>query len=478
MRLRLKIAVFGLACAAVVTIAPSAKAYVSNDRWVTTASGSAGVAGDPVTLTWSIVNDGTNLTGEGPSDLVNFLDTNLGAGPGGTDLTQRPWFQHFDSAFDRWSELGGITYVYEPNDDGVTQGSFLAGSLGVRGDVRIGGALIDGASGTVAFNYSPDNADMVLDTGDAVFFSNSTSNYRQLRNTVMHEAGHGFGLSHVDSDTSRFLMEPFISTLFDGPQFDDIRGVQALYGDFFEKSNNGQGNDTTLLATSLGSVAAGSTLSLGTDAVDAVVSFSDTDFLSIDSSTDTDFFSFSIDGPSLLDVVLAPLGPTYNQGIEGGSQTPIDTSVLSDLALAVFDSDGISLLAASDTAGPGLTESLTALNLPVAGDYFVRVTGADAVIQFYQIDLSVENAVTFAEADFNQDGNVDAADLGVWQASFGVDAGGDADGDGDTDGADFLAWMTQQTGGSPSFSPAVGVPEPTALTLILLVGFPFLARRM
>jgi hypothetical protein len=49
-------------------------------------------------------------------------------------------------------------------------------------------------------------------------------------------------------------------------------------------------------------------------------------------------------------------------------------------------------------------------------------------------------------ADFDSDGDVDAADLTRWRSGFGVTAGatrsqGNADGDGDVDGADFLAWQ-------------------------------------
>ncbi len=464
---RFSTAIFALACAALLAIAPPATAYEAIDRWVSTASGSAGVAGDPVTLTWSIVADGTNLTGQGASDLVSFLDSNLGAGPGGSDLTQRPWFPHFSDAFDRWSELSGITYVYEPNDDGVAQEDIFSGILGVRGDVRLGGASIDGVAGTVAFNYFPDVGDMVLDTDDVDFFSNSSFNFRRFRNTVMHEAGHGFGLAHMESSTSRFLLEPSIPPLFDGPQFDDIRGVQSLYGDFYEKSNSGLGNDTAALATDLGTIAAGSTVSLGLDAVDTVVGWTDIDFLSIDSNTDTDFFSFTVDGPSLLDVVLTPLGPTYSQGAEGGSQSSIDTSALSNLDLAVLDTDGTSLLGAADLAGVGLAESLSVLSLPGAGEYYVRVAGADTAFQFYQLDLWVESAVTYLEADFNKDGAVDAEDLSVWQASFGVGSGGDADGDGDSDGVDFLRWQNQFLGNPALFSPAISVPEPSVFGLAL-----------
>jgi hypothetical protein len=47
----------------------------------------------------------------------------------------------------------------------------------------------------------------------------------------------------------------------------------------------------------------------------------------------------------------------------------------------------------------------------------------------------------YSPADFNKDGQVNGADLAIWQSSFGISALGDADGDGDCDGADLLVWQ-------------------------------------
>ncbi len=460
--------------------AQSAEAFVFEDRWGETASGATGIAGDPITLTWSLVPDNTMMFGASPSDFISFMDSEFGAGPGGSDLSLRPWFHFFEESFARWTELGGITYVYEPNDDGATQGSSAEGSsglLGVRGDVRIGGAYIDGAGGTLGFSRFPDNGDMVLDTGDGSFFSNSSSDYRQLRNTIMHEVGHGFGINHVVSNTSNFLLEPNISIAFEGPQFDDIRGLQWIYGDALEKANGGLGNNTAATATSLGSISSGSSVSIGTDAVDTVVSPSDTDFISIDRSTDLDFFSFTVSGPSQADILLTPLGPTYNENV-GGVQEPIDTSSISNLALDFYDTDGTTLLASANLTGAGFEESLTGISLPSAGEYYVRVTGDDPMIQFYQLDVSVEDPQIFLPADFNENGLVDLGDFGDWQASYGLNAGGDTDLDGDTDGLDFLTWQLQFNGGT-GFQASFGdIPEPSAAVLALLACWPVVFRRM
>ena len=60
------------------------------------------------------------------------------------------------------------------------------------------------------------------------------------------------------------------------------------------------------------------------------------------------------------------------------------------------------------------------------------------------------------DADFNDDGLVDATDLQLWKGAFGATPGGDANGDGVSDGADFLLWQ-QQLGPVP---PVTAVPEP------------------
>ncbi len=163
-----------LAAAILISTSSSSEAFQLGGRWSVTATDGGGIfLGDPITLTWGIVPDGTNLSGQaggGSSNLVNFMDNIIGSAPG-SDLTQRPWFTYFEQSFDRWEELTGITYNYEPNDDGATHASNTnQGVLGTRADVRIAGRFLDGNSGVLAFNFFPNNGDMVLDTGDTSFF--------------------------------------------------------------------------------------------------------------------------------------------------------------------------------------------------------------------------------------------------------------------------------------------------------------------
>ncbi len=81
-------------------------------------------------------------------------------------------------------------------------------------------------------------------------------------------------------------------------------------------------------------------------------------------------------------------------------------------------------------------------------------------------DLGYDVVEGFSPADFNTDTLVDAADLAIWEASFGVDDLADANGDLLTSGADFLVWQREFT--MPLASPSSAVPEPS--TLLLLIG--------
>ncbi|MFM8325206.1 MAG: matrixin family metalloprotease, partial [Pirellulaceae bacterium] len=180
-------------------------------RWTNPVGGAGSAMGDTATVTWSIVPDGTlvldseNGGSDKPSNLIAFLDGIYGGGTG--SVSQRPWFPLVQRAYDQWSQISGISYVYEPNDDGVaTSGSANRGVAGVRGDVRIAGIRIDGNFGVLAYNNFPStggnsgfDGDMVIDTADR-FYSDSadgaTGENRNLINVLMHEAGHGHGQLH------------------------------------------------------------------------------------------------------------------------------------------------------------------------------------------------------------------------------------------------------------------------------------------
>jgi hypothetical protein len=94
-------------------------------RWANTTNGNNLGQGDPTTLTWSIVPDGTDV---GIDNTNNTTDSNLVSvfnilyqeqSPWPTDYRQLSWFTTIRNTYDRWAELSGLTFLYEPQDDGA-----------------------------------------------------------------------------------------------------------------------------------------------------------------------------------------------------------------------------------------------------------------------------------------------------------------------------------------------------------------------
>jgi GH35 family endo-1,4-beta-xylanase len=105
------------------------------------------------------------------------------------------------------------------------------------------------------------------------------------------------------------------------------------------------------------------------------------------------------------------------------------------------------------------------------GDYEIEIDSQTYALAFTKGQSDYALVVDLA-ADFNDDGVVDAVDLGVWSENFGSSgASGDANGDNQTDGADFLIWQQQlgMTVDQPLAAQvaAAAVPEPAALSLAI-----------
>jgi len=339
-------------------------------RWTSTCTdGATGTIGDPITITWGFVPDGTWADG-GTSNLFAAFDAEWGSSG---------WMTKVRNAFDRWEAVIGITYI-EVSDDGANMPN-NPGSLGVRGDVRIGGRSIDGPSNVLAYNYYPNGGDMVLDTDDASFYHIPIGNYGNIKNVVCHEHGHGMGLGHVIPENCTKLMEAYQcgGGAFVGPQDDDVRGGMRNYGDRYEN------NDTCADATDLGTVV--DTLVVETVSIDNGIS--DVDWYRI-TLTETD-----------VTIEVEPVGSGYLCGSEGGTATWVRTDSISDPDIELYDVTGTTLLESATSCTICETEVMSC-TVPCPGSYQLRVfRKADSGngVQCYNMTIYYDNLSGIEVAD-------------------------------------------------------------------------------
>ena len=345
-------------------------------RWSATATDGGGLQqGDPTTITYSFMPDGTSIPSSSLGEPV--ANSNLFATMNAAFPSTATWQNVFHEAFAQWSALTGITFVHEPNDDGI---ALLApssgGAIGVRGDVRLGMKFIDGppvpgVPNTLAYNYVPDIGDMVLDDGNISLFSDPALNYRALLNVLCHELGHGVGIRHVCPVNQTKLMEPTYTSAYVGPQFDDVLAGQRHYGDDYEP------NDTAAGAHDLGLL------------LDGLTNVTN---LSMDGDADADNFRFTVQGDKLATVRMIPTGTPYLEGPQvSGTCTAgvvLDPTSLRDLYLQVMDISGTVVLATSSTGGLGNPEVISSLPIST-GSYVVRITALPGNIQPYRIEVDL-----------------------------------------------------------------------------------------
>lgn len=391
-------------------------AYELGTRWNINGSSAQGA---PVTLRWSMPADGLSIPdglsggAASPNNLNATFTTKFGSVEAGKNLVRQ--------VFARWSELSGVTYT-EVTDDNAVWGS--SGGT-TRGDIRIVGRTF-GSSGVLAYNYFPNNGDMVIVTSNSGFWS-TTNNNRYFRNIIAHEHGHGLGFEHVCPINQTKLMEPTISTAFDGPQNDDIRCVQRAYGDNYEPNDTMAAGNTTVITGA------------------GIVSKSD---CSIDDNLDIDFYRFSATANSTISVTVAPVGPTtYLSGPQNtngscSAGTSVSPRLVHDLNVQVVrGSTGATVVATAAATAAGGAETLTSILLPAADTYAVRVypSSASDDVQVYSITVTL-NLAPVRPTDVNGDGIVDGADLGILLGTWGPVACGsiyDFTGDCKVDGADL-----------------------------------------
>jgi Matrixin len=343
--------------------------FQQTSRWTSTATDGGGLnQGMPTTLTYSFVPDGTTVTnlgiglGSGNSQLFAWLDGIYGS--------QANWQPLFEQVFDRWAELINVTYVFEPNDDGVNTNT-ASGQLGVRGDVRIAAFNFqnDGNGGVLAYNNFPNDGDMIFDAFDT-FYNNTFSNSIRFRNIAAHEHGHGLGMLHVCPVQQTKLMEPFISTAFDGPQLDDILNGIRHYGDVEEP------NDNAAQATDLGTIPIG-----GFDVLSN---------LGVDDNNDVDFFKVTVTERARITFAVSPQADQYDQGPQTqacNTGTSTDYNSIHNLRITVLDGSGTTVGTFNDL---GVGEIETAIfDAETSGDYFFIVDGATNINNVQRYELTV-----------------------------------------------------------------------------------------
>lgn len=338
--------------------------FEPGNRWGETASASGLQPGDPTVLTWSIVPDGTPISGwtgepTSPSELESWLTSVYGS----RDL----WFPLIERAINEWAAETGLTFIYEPNDDGA---AFVTspGELGVRGDIRLSAHPIDGTSGILAYNFYPELGDMVLDSADGVLESLSDDSLI-LRNVVSHEVGHGLGFYHVCPVERTKLMEPFLTTAFEGPQPDDLLATHYGYGDRFETNDGFDG--ATLIEVP------GAALGV-----------------SLDDVAEQDVFSTealpTIETASHPTWIVEPLGGSYLSGPQAGgcsSGELFNAGQQIDLAIDLYDQNG-TLLTSVDATGPGGVEQAAAEGTVYA---VVRGSAAEGPAQRYSLSVVTDD---------------------------------------------------------------------------------------
>ena len=373
--------------------------FNANARWTI-----SGGNGDPINLTWSFVPDGLSIpsgVGEATanSELFSRMDALFGA------ANRATWIAQFEACFARWGALTGVNYTRITSggnawDDGAAWGS--ANGTG-RGHVRISMKNIDGGNGILAYNAFPQGGDMVLDRSEN--WASAGNSYRFLRNTIMHEHGHGLGFAHTCPGNSTKLMEPLLATAFDGPQQDEIRGGHFFYGDIHEP------NATATAATDLGALTPGVTQTIGTTPAPAPANSAT---LSLSDNGDTDYYKFSVDAPRLVDVTITPVGSSYldlDQNGDGSCQTTgtnINSLAVSNLVLQLQTSNGGVTWISQDATAAGLAETVNDVLVSPNGFFVVRVSqnGAPAApqTQLYRMTIKAETTnltVTASDGTFS-----------------------------------------------------------------------------
>ena len=368
-------------------------AYFASTRWVLSGSSTQGT---PATLTWSMPADGLSIpdgiTGgaASPNNLNATFVTKFGSLEAGKSLLRQ--------VYARWSELSGVNYT-EVTDDNAAWGS--SGS-NTRGDIRVVGRTF-GSTSVLAYNYFPNNGDMVIVTSNSSAWT-TANNQRYFRNILAHEHGHGLGFDHVCPTNNSKLMEPYLTTAFDGPQNDDIRAAQRQYGDHYEP------NDTIATASTL----------LNSSGTTTVTN------LSIDDNSDVDYYKFNANVGATVTVQVSPQGPSsYLNGAQNSNGTctagtSVFPLVVQDIVVGIYRGTSTTPIIEQNANIAGSAEAILNFAITVSDVYAIKVSTASLTddIQLYTLYTNIV-ATAPRIGDFDGNGIVNGGDLGILLALWG-----------------------------------------------------------
>ena len=368
-------------------------AYFASTRWVLSGSSSQGT---PANLTWSMPADGLSIpdgiTGGAASanNLNATFVTKFGSLEAGKSLLRQ--------VYARWSELSGVNYT-EVTDDNAAWGS--SGSS-TRGDIRVVGRTF-GSTSVLAYNYFPNNGDMVIVTSNSSAWT-TANNQRYFRNILAHEHGHGLGFDHVCPTNNSKLMEPFLTTAFDGPQNDDIRAAQRQYGDNYEPND-------TIATASVGLNASGTTTITN---------------LSIDDNSDVDYYKFNANVGATVTVQVSPQGPSsYLNGAQNSNGTctagtSVFPLVVQDIVVGIYRGTSTTPIIEQNANIAGSAEAILNFAITVSDVYAIKVSTASLTddIQLYTLYTNIV-ATAPRIGDFDGNGIVNGGDLGILLALWG-----------------------------------------------------------
>lgn len=173
------------------------------------------IFGTGATVTWSY-SGSIDCSADGGGTCSSFADFM----PVGFEAS-------VNAAFAAWEAVADLHFVQ------VADGGEAFNAPGTSGDIRLGGHAFDGQNGVLAHGYYPPvNGDTAA--GDIHF--DTAENWKlgwggpgfNIYQVLTHELGHALGLDH--SPVPNSLMNPFYTESFQGPQADDIAGMQYIYG--------------------------------------------------------------------------------------------------------------------------------------------------------------------------------------------------------------------------------------------------------